>query len=45
MSKHTNKALEVYGSDKNIWMPVLKKYIDDDQLAFMYGGTRATKVH
>jgi len=40
MSAHTANALEVYGLDRTEWEPVLKKYIDDDQLLVRYGGTR-----
>lgn len=40
MSAHTAKALEVYGLDRAEWEPVLKRYVESDQLLVRYGGKR-----
>lgn len=40
MSPHTANMLEVYGVDKDEWIPVLRRHVDADQLLVRYGGTR-----
>lgn len=38
-SQQTRDSLEVYGTNKNRWQPILLSYIDKSQLPFELGGT------
>jgi len=43
LSNKSLKKLEVFGCDKNKWMPVLRRRIPQELLPPRYGGTRAGK--
>jgi len=43
LSKRSQKALKVYGTDSDIWKKALSKIIDDDELLPAFGGTMKTE--
>jgi hypothetical protein len=45
MSKLTRDALQIYGTNKAIWQPILFKYIDKSELPPEVGGNGSNKYN